>query len=681
MLSRRQVAENPAWSSYILDPSTPYVYPKAVSTTGPLGGTVTNPGGLTQADGSPTCITSLGPEEPYLTLDFGKNLGGLVSLKVDQTDGTPIKLAYAESLRYMSASGDMLPDSAIGDPGRASIINARAPGTYVDTDGMTGAERWIRLSLVGPGRVCVSDLRVQITYYRPGPGAYDGHFLSSDPLINRIWYGAAYTLHMVTFDQGAGHMVVVDGAKRDREVWFGDLSAELPVGFYTTAAASMQFMRDTLTLIRCEQSSDGYIASGGGGGSNCPTNMPPPAQPTSCPAAAEAGSIPLYDALDVINVWQYVLYSGDTAFVRKVMPNLRAALGWMNCWVSGGLFVTQPDQLDWHVFDLAKGADANTNAVYYLALRTMANLELRFGQGPAAARKWNTRADAVRAAMLAKLWDPTAGAFRLNTDDPNDNHPQDGNVMAVLAGVITGKQALQALQFVHDHLWSTYGTLAGQLTDDPWMSQIISPYMSSYEVLARFGLGQGEEAMTLIRREFGHMVNTDPASTMWEKMGVDGNMPTQLPNGLGYGVLPPQALIGPGEGSMAHGWSTGVARALSEYVLGLQATGDGWSTWRVAPQPVDLAWAQGQVGTPHGPLISRWQRGPSNRWLKLTVVAPPHTSGTVVIPELGEPRALFRNGMMIRAVALAGAVDVPASSGMRTYAWWGPATSKPGSAR
>jgi hypothetical protein len=237
------------------------------------------------------------------------------------------------------------------------------------------------------------------------------------------------------------------------------------------------------------------------------------------------------------------------------------------------------------------------------------------------------------------------------------------------------------LQFIHDHLWSTYGTLTGQFTDDPWMSQIISPYMSSYELLARFQYGQGELAMTLIRREFGHMVNTDPASTLWEKMSKDGNIPTQYPNQLGYGVVPPQLGIGPGEQSMAHGWSTGVARALSEYVLGLQPTGVGWSTWRVAPQPVDLAWAQGQVGTPRGVLVSRWQRSTGNGWLKLTVVAPPNTSGSVVVPELGEPRAIFCNGEMIwngfdavggsHAVDVPGGVEVPATAGTNTYAWRG----------
>jgi len=687
-LSRRPIAENPTWSSYILDPSTPYVYPTAVSVTSKSAtGTVTNAKGLVGGKGT-ACITSTAPTDPYITLDFGKEVGGtpefnVTSLSTSKAGGAQIRLAYSEMLRYMSTMyGDMDPESAAGDPGRGTTISAGAPGAYADTTGMTGGERWVRISLLTPGTVCLSDFRIKITYYRPSAADYDGHFLSSDPILNKIWYGAAYTLHTTTIPQTDGPMVITDGAKRDRTMWFGDLSASLPNYYFSTSEAP--YMLNSLTLLRCSQSSDGYIATSGSG--KCPDEEPATAMPTSCvPLGGVNLDLGLYDMEDVINVRQYELYTGDTAFVRQVLPDLEAAMYYLNCQVqSDGLYQTNPDELNWHVFDIGYGEDANTNDWYYWALRTMAYFERRFGSGEAAAEVYDERADAVRAGMMAKLWDPSVGAFRLNTADPRDNHPQDGNVMAVVSGLITGEQARSALAFVHNNLWSKYGTLDGQFTNDPWMSQIISPYMGGYELLARFELGQTSLALQLLRREYGHIVTSDPASTMWEKEDINGTMPTQLPMGTCYELCPAQGPISPGEQSASHAWSTTPLRALSMYVLGLQPDSDAWRTWTIAPQPGDLAWAQGQVGTPNGPLISRWQRGPSNRWLKLTVVAPPHTSGTVVVPELGEPRAIFRDGVMIwngrqavggsHAVVQAGGVEVPASCGRHTYAWWGAAS-------
>jgi endoglycosylceramidase len=687
-LSRQPIAENHTWSSYILDPSTPYVYPTAVSVTSNSGtGNVTNAQGLVGGKGT-ACITSTASTDPYITLDFGKEVGGtpefnVASVSTSEAGGAQIRLAYSEMLRYMSTMyGDMDPESAAGDSGRGTTVSASKPGAYADTTGMTGGERWVRISLLTPGTVCLSNFRIEITYYRPSAADYDGYFLSSDPILNKIWYGAAYTLHTTTIPQKDGPMVITDGAKRDRDMWFGDLSASLPNYYFSTSKAP--YMLNSLTLLRCSQSSDGYISSEGLG--SCPADEAPTAMPTSCELFG-GGSVllGLYDMEDVINVRQYELYTGDTAFVRQVLPDLEAAMYYLNCQVqSDGLYKTNPDEVNWHVFDIGYGEDANTNDWYYWALRTMAYFERKFGSGEAAAEVYDEHADAVRAGMMAKLWDPSVGAFRLNTADPRDNHPQDGNVMAVVSGLITGEQARSALAFVHDHLWSTYGTLDGQFTDDPWMSQIISPYMGGYELLARFEFGQTSLALQLLRSEYGHIVTSDPASTMWEKEDINGTMPTQLPMGACYELCPAQGPISPGEQSASHAWSTTPLRALSMYVLGLQPDSDAWRTWTIAPQPGDLAWAQGQVGTRHGPLISRWQRGPSNRWLKLTVVAPPHTSGAVVVPELGGPRAIFRDGVMIwngreavagsHAVVLAGGVEIPASSGRHTYAWWGQAS-------
>lgn len=81
------------------------------------------------------------------------------------------------------------------------------------------------------------------------------------------------------------------------------------------------------------------------------------------------------------------------------------------------------------------------------------------------------------------------------------------------------------------------------------MSNYISPYISFTQLLVYLKDDDTNSALRLLRREWGHMVDTDPNTTLWEKMRT------------------------------------------------------------VQPEVGDLRWAQGRAPTPHGPVISRWRRG------------------------------------------------------------------------
>ena len=131
-------------------------------------------------------------------------------------------------------------------------------------------------------------------------------------------------------------------------------------------------------------------------------------------------------------------------------------------------------------------------------------------------------------------------------------------------------------------------------------------------MLARFATGDDARALELVRREWGWML--DPArggpGTMWEAIGSWGSID-------GYEKR---------FTSMAHGWSTGAAPALTAYVLGVRPTSPGYATFDVDPHRGDLGWAQGQVPTPHGPIRFAWSRAGAR------LVVPP---GTVAHVHLG----------------------------------------------
>jgi hypothetical protein len=66
--------------------------------------------------------------------------------------------------------------------------------------------------------------------------------------------------------------------------------------------------------------------------------------------------------------------------------------------------------------------------------------------------------------------------------------------------------------------------------------------------------------------------------------------------------------------SLCHGWSSGPTSYLTENVLGVRPTSAGFATTDIAPQLGDLAWAKGDVPTPHGVIrvqVERLPAGPS----------------------------------------------------------------------
>ena len=77
----------------------------------------------------------------------------------------------------------------------------------------------------------------------------------------------------------------------------------------------------------------------------------------------------------------------------------------------------------------------------------------------------------------------------------------------------------------------------------------------------------------------------------------------------------------PAKPSFDHGWSSGAAPALTEYVLGVVPTSPGFATFTVGPHPGDLNYAEGDVPTPHGLIHVAWKA--TGGALALGVSAPP----------------------------------------------------------
>jgi alpha-L-rhamnosidase len=690
-LSASQIPASSAWKRYVIRPGR-LVYPKRVRVVG-AAGAVSNPNGLKAVGGGVTTISATGAGVPRLVLDLGVNTGGKVDVGITRSDGTRVLLGYSELRRFLTPRGDTCGCGGLGlsigaddDPeGRTDVIASSGPVAFT-SPGIRGAERYIALQLESVGAVSIDYVRVRPTHLRVPARGYAGHFYASDRTLNRVWYMSAYTFALDSIRdlrpafRRSSKTVVVDGAKRDRLIWAGDAVIENLLGQYSLRAGA-QIMRRSLQAFSCLQYGDGQLRPATPIATSCPKNPPPAGEPFPPSAGAGPGiaaiRLPEYTASWIIGVHDYFTYTGDSGFARRMLPVVRRGLDYFRRNTRGGLFVTPSRALtlNWHPFDTATGVDAHTNATLYRALRAGADLERWVGRGRRAARIYGRRAAAIKRAMLARLWDRAAGAFLVNPGDARRNHTQDAQVEAVLGGVTSHSQSRSALRFINWRLLRRFGVANGQFDDDPYMSNYISPFLSSTELLARLGQGDANGALRLVRRTWGHMLSDGPG-TLWEKMAFSG-----LP--ANYAALQaPRDPFGPdgaGSASLAHGWSGGPVPALSGYVLGIRPSSPGYRRWIVAPQPGNLRFAQGQARTPRGPLVSRWRRGRRNASFRLTVVAPRRTSGVVEVPLLGARRKIWMDGCLawdgrrasggIRAGRVRGAVRFRGVRGRHTFAW------------
>ena len=226
------------------------------------------------------------------------------------------------------------------------------------------------------------------------------------------------------------------------------------------------------------------------------------------------------------------------------------------------------------------------NELYYRALRDVAYIEASLGN-TAKAAAYNQTADHVRDAINANLLNPATGTYYLSESDHSTLRagrqrpvrPVRHRAAAKVPGILSALKTL----------WGPHGSEPFSGTT---YSNLISPYITAYEVEADYLAGDTADAEHLLRLTWNQMI--DPRNpfftgTMWENIGPDGTA-TEART------------------SLAHGWASGPTPIMITDVLGVQPVDPGYQTFTVAPHFGSLRWAQGAVPTPYGRIFVRWER-------------------------------------------------------------------------
>jgi hypothetical protein len=660
-------AHSPSWRSYVLGPATSRV--EAVHAEG--RGQVVHPESLVRRHGRPTTLTTVAGRTPAsVILDFGKDVAGTPHLDIAQVSGAvTLNLVTGEARRYLRrpAATTTTVDAAAGvsqvtvaaaanlEVGNTitfggaqtrTIIGFDATARTVDLDrpldqavaagaavatspgapasdesrglagvggpdtlqvsapgrvagGFHGGFRFILLTLTTPGTVTLSGLAVDFQAYRATARDYRGWFLSSDDQLNRMWYSGAYTLQLNMKPAGLNGLPdarIYDGAKRDRSIWTGDLLVQGPTILSTLGDVGAAYLKSSLEALFATQRADGAL----------------PGSPDFAKRTSPAGS-PLfysnnYSGYGARAAIDYFRYTGDRDYIVGRLPNLRRELAYNDTFLTANNLVASNDRDFWQATQT--GEVTKYSIDYYILLRDMAWLERTVGS-PTTADGYDAKADAIKTAVNARLWNPTLGAYGQSSDHP-DVLVEDANALALQYDFVPADRRASVLRALRT-LWTPYGAILGPGLQDP-TGHTIEPFGNGMETAGRFAVGDVDGALALMRRTWGPMVDPrNPLYTggLWEFKNTDGG-------------------VNRASASLAHGWAASPTVQLTQQVLGVSPVGPGYATWTIQPRPGRLAWARGVVPTQHGDISAGWAS--TGHRFDLRVTTPRTTSGTIAVP-------------------------------------------------
>ncbi|MCB8915164.1 MAG: hypothetical protein H6532_04965 [Thermoleophilales bacterium] len=624
------------WQQYVLGPGSGFVKPERVRS---VSGAVSGAGHLLQGGrGTTTLKMEPGGPEAVVTLDFGRTVSGIPRFTVESAGGAPtFRASFSESGRYIDADGDngglgpccgSAPPAA--EPNRWNEWTPTGPGVLA-TKYLQGSQRFMRLALTSPGKIVLGSAGVDFKAFRAGPRDYRGWFLSNDAELNRIWFSGAYTVQLNMVPPGAqggnARPQVVDGAKRDRSIWSGDLVVQNPVIWDTLGRRGSQYVKQS--LITLTEGAD-------------PSGALPGIRTLNGGGFIYSETYSMHAANAMVD---YFRYTGDRRFARRMLPFVRRQLDFIEGMTDGrGLLVSQPGHgpglccgWDWNgPYDGPKsGAVTATNAIFFHSLLEAAYLERQLGS-PVRAREYEARAKSLRKEINLELFDDATGLYRLSDVAPAETG-QDSNVLPVLFGVAPRDIRQGILNRLKNLLWTPFGT--SPFSQGTGYSEVISPFVNGFETAARFATGDDGDALNLMHRLWGIMVRKGPdySGGLWEKMSSSG----------GVGILTGSDPID--NQSLAHGWAAGPTSQLSEYVLGARPVQPGYRTWVIEPHPGKLRWARGRVPTRFGPIDLAWRGNGRGSMLRGSVKVPGGTSGKVELPPMAGRYRVRLNGKSIGA--------------------------------
>ena len=365
------------------------------------------------------------------------------------------------------------------------------------------------------------------------PEVYRGAFACSDSLLTKIWMNSAYTLRLCMHD------FLLDGVKRDRLPWAGDLAMSLLVNAYSFGDRDI-VRRSLVALGRAgikEKDINGIVD---------------------------------YSLWWIISQNQYQLYYNDPDHLRQEWGRIKETLkdlslisdqeGFLVPGKDAWLFIDWVDQEKWTALQI----------LWWWAQKSGASLALRKGDRDMA-ELLEKNAGKLKISLLRTAWCNKEQIW-LSGKGTSSEKSRYPNFLAVVSG-LSGQDQYPGIR---------------KLLEGSKAKPVGTPYMAGFEDMALSQLGNTSYMMNHVKDYWGAML-LKGATTFWEAY-----------NPAETGKEQYAFYDRPYAKSLCHAWSSGPAAFLPMGIFGLNPLEDGWKRFTLHPDPGSLSWASICVPTEHG---------------------------------------------------------------------------------
>lgn len=302
------------------------------------------------------------------------------------------------------------------------------------------------------------------------PVTYRGSFrCPEDSTMERIWHHSAYTLRLTLLEG-----FVLDGIKRDRLPWMGDLLVALLANAYSFAD------RDVIAWTLTALGRAGI-------------------------ATEHVNGFLDYTLLWIISQDLYQLYFDDRPFLRREWPRIKAVVGTLidrSCDDTGFLLIDKERDrifLDW-IDDTIERYTA-VQIMWWRALGASAAIASRIDDADAK-EAWASHQGRVHGSLGSQCQDDTSDGLWLEAPRCLGRHSRHAIILA-------------AVWNLNDPLTPRDSAVVADRLLGTDLAPVGTPYLKIFECLALANLGRSEEALERIHAYWGGMLDQN-ATAFWE---------------------------------------------------------------------------------------------------------------------------------------------------------------------
>ena len=466
----------------------------------------------------------------YIILDFGKEICGGVRIVTAIVKGltTKIRLVFGESVSEAMSS--------IGEKGATNHHSPRDFSAMISNMsalefGRTGF-RFVKIELEEDNAEVA--FKSVIGLLSLPEEKLVGKIETDDESINKILETAVYTC---TLNMQDGYFL--DGIKRDRLVWSGDMYAEIKTAL--CSFGNTPHTKRSLDFVKAT-TPDGFWMN----------------------------NIPSYDAWWVINVCEYYNYSGDSAYLTKNLNNMNAAIKELDACIDedGTMdFGKTGRKLGLHKFFLDWPTDGTKDAVTGTALLIL--YAARIFKETAKDAACDEAICSINRKLQRYISEETSkkqiAAFQVLCGQPSDRLKRllekggASGFSTFMSYFILKALIVSGSDHTVDYIKEYYGGMIGRGATAFW---------EDFDVSWLDGSGRIDEI---------------PAP---DKKDLHADYGQFCYKGLRH--------------SLCHGWSSGVLPFFIEEIVGLKILEPGFKKIAVRPKPGGLKYISAKIPTPYG---------------------------------------------------------------------------------